>query len=115
MTINRIIRGGLTFKVNKVKICKEISVDLPAQHILKTAAKYMHKHLMHRKCDAVINDLIIPKRVSSHIYVRNPLNGVYNASLDKITELYNRMPAVTKSMTMRQFNRYCTKNDIKQS
>ena len=37
MMVNRIIQGGLNFKVNKVKIGEEIKVNLPHQHIHKTA------------------------------------------------------------------------------
>ena len=36
MTLNRIIHGGLTFKVSKVNICKQIKAELPEKHILIT-------------------------------------------------------------------------------
>ena len=115
MTVNRIIPGGLTFKVNKVKICREIQVDLPQQHMFKMAALYLHKHLSHRKCKSLVNQLIIPKRVASTIYVKKPQIGMYNASLDKCVENYNRIPSNVKSMTHRQFKKYYKKNSIKTS
>ena len=89
MTVNRLIKGGWNFKVSKVKICAEIKVDMPNQHMHKTVALYMHKHLLHRKCHAFVNQLIIPKRMASSIYVKKPQVGIYNASLDKCTENYN--------------------------
>ena len=72
MTINRIIQGGLIFRTNREKICKEINVDTPRQNICKTAVKYLHKHLLNRKYDAVIDQLKIPKRQISMIYVKQP-------------------------------------------
>ena len=62
MTINRIIHGGYTYKVNKVKICSEIESDLPGQHMNKTAVLYLHKHLNHRKCPSLMDQLLIPKQ-----------------------------------------------------
>ena len=115
MTINRLIRGGLTFKVKSEKICKEIKADPPSQHMLKVAVQYIHKHLNHKKCNALIDELVIPKRSTSHIYVKKPQNGTYTASLDKIIKIYNLLPASAKLMTMRQFKKYCRKNDIKSS
>ena len=72
MTINRIIKGGLTFKVNSIKICNKIKVNLPLRHIRKVSAQYIHKHLKTKKCSALIDELIIPKRKISHIYVKQP-------------------------------------------
>ena len=72
MLINRVIHGGYTFRVNKTTICDEIKTDMPLQSICKTAATFLHKHLTHRKCDSLINQLVIPKKIASHIYVRNP-------------------------------------------
>ena len=112
ITINRIIKGGLTFKVNSVKICKEIKVNLPLQHIRKVAAQYIHEHIKTRKCSALIDQLIIPKRESSHIYVKQPQMTTYSASLDKSIDLYNHLPAKTKTMTVRQFKKYCKKHDV---
>ena len=113
MMVNKIIRGGINFQVSKVKICREVKVDLPNQHMTKTAALYMHKHLTHRKCDSIINQLIIPKHKVSHIYVKNPQLGIYNASLDRCVELYNRLPTQVKAMTIAQFKCYTKKNDLK--
>ena len=112
MTINRIIRGGLTFKVNSVKICKEIKVNLPLQHIRKVSAQYIHKHLKTKKCTALLDELIIPKREISHIYVKQPQMTTYCASLDKSIEMYNLLPAKTKVMTGKQFKKYCKKNNV---
>merc|ERR1711954_453117 len=105
MTVNRIIRGGMTFKVNSLKICKEIKVDIPQQHIRKVSAQYIHKHLKQRKCNALLDELIIPKRETSHIYVKRPQIGTYSASLDKQIELYNTLPARAKLMTIKQFKK----------
>lgn len=90
-------------------------MDIPHQHMTKTAAIYMHKHLTHRKCASIVNQLIIPKRKASHIYVKNPQQGIYNASLDKCVDLYNRLPTQVKEMTIPQFKRYTKKNDLKTS
>ena len=115
MTMNRIIRGGMCFRVSKEKICAEIKVDLPQQHMLKTAASYIHKHLQHQKCYSLTDQLIIPKRKVSLLYVKKPQIGIYNASLDKIIELYNRLPPNVRVMTMRQFKIYLLKNKVKPS
>ena len=115
MTINRIIRGGQTFKVNSDRICKDIKVDKPLDHMRKTAAQYAHKHIKHQKCSALIDELVIPKRVTSHIYTKRPQIGNYCASLDKTIELYNNLPAKAKLMTVRQFKKYCKKNDLKRN
>ena len=106
MTINRIIHGGSTLKVNKVKICQEIKCDLPAQHMCKTMVSFLHKHLFHRKCKAIIDQLIIPKRKSSIIYVRKLQNGTYHGSLDQNVDLYNKLPTNVKAMKVGPFKRY---------
>ena len=69
MTINRIIRRGLTYKVSRVKICNDIKCDLPAKHIRKASLSFIHKHLTHRKCSALMDQLMIPKGKSSPIFV----------------------------------------------
>ena len=115
MSVNKLIRGGVTYKVNNTKICKEIKSELPAQHMKKTAALFIHKHLNHQKCPSILNQLVIPKRKASWLYVRSPQLGTYNASFDKCVELYNRVPSNVQEMTVRQFKKYYKKNDLKPS
>ena len=115
MTVNRIIKGSDTFKEYSEKICKQIKVDTPQQHMRKTAAIYLHKHLKTGKCRALLDKLIIPKRETSHIYTKHPQLGTYCASLDKTVEMYNKLPAKAKLMTVRQFRKYCKKNEVKQN
>ena len=79
----------------------------------KTAVTYLHKHLIHHKCNAIIDQLIIPKRKSSSIYVRDPQIGMYHASLDRIVELYYKLPANVKAMKIGPFKRYLKKNTVK--
>ena len=98
---------------NKTKICKEIKVDMPQTHMRKTAALFTHKHIKHRKCPALLNQMVIPKRTASWIYMKKPQMGVYSASLDKCVDLYNRIPTNVQEMTIRQFRKYYKKNDIK--
>ena len=90
MTLKRIIHGGLTYRVSKVKICRKINEELPEIHILKTATKYIHKKIYDRKCPAILEELIIPKRNASIIYMKNPQLGIYPASLDKLIGLHNK-------------------------
>ena len=113
MLVNRITHGGYTFKVNKNTICETIKSDLPIQATCKTAVTFLHKHLLHRKCESLINRLAIPKRNASMIYVREPQNSTYTASIDKLVELYNKLPAKVKLMTIGSFKRYMRKNEIK--
>ena len=113
MLINCVVHGGYTYKVNKVTICEEIKADLPIQSMWKTAVTYLHKHLSHKKCHSLINQLVIPKRIASQIYIKRPKNSIYTASIDKITELYNKLPLKVKFMTIGSFKRYMRKNDIK--
>ena len=113
MMINRIIHGGYTYKVNKTSICEQIKTDLPLQATCKTAVTFVHKHLLHRKCHSLINRLAIPKRLASLIYIREPQNSIYAASTDRLIELYNKLPAKVKGMTIGSFKRYMRKNDIK--
>ena len=113
MSVNRIIRGGLTYKVSKVKICKDIKSDLPAKHIRNATLNFIHKHLHHRKCSALIDQLWIPKRKSSPIFVRNPQNGVYHGSIDRIIDMYNNLPTEAKSLRPGPFKRYMKKKDKK--
>ena len=113
MTINKIIHGDNNYRVSKVKICQEVKVDMPAQHMLKKAPIYMHKDLTHRKCNAIVNQLIIPKRKASCLYVKKPQTGTYNASLDKCVDLYSWIPTNVQEMTIAQFKRYYKKNDMK--
>ena len=47
---------------NKIKICDKIKVDLPQMGMTKTAVTYLHKHLVHRKCNSVIKQLKITMR-----------------------------------------------------
>ena len=98
MTLNRIIHGGVTFKISKVNICKKIKCDLPSKHILKTSARFIQKHIYLKKCPAILDKLVIPKREASIIYMRSPQMGTYPASLDKLIQLYNSLPLTHKSM-----------------
>ena len=115
MTVNRIIRGGLTYKVSKVKICNDIKCDLPAKHIRKASLSFIHKHLTHRKCSALIDQLIIQKRKSSPIFVSKPQNGIYHGLLDRIIEMYNCLPTEAKTLRPGPFKRYLKKKDKKHS
>ena len=113
MTLKRIIHGGLTFKVSKVKICDYIKEEPPEKHILKVAAKYIHTHLHFRKSSALIEELILPKRSASIIYMKNPQIGTYSASLDKLVNIYNMLPQNAKTMNPAKFKRYLKKNEVK--
>ena len=113
MTLNRIIHGGLTFKVSKVNICKKIKCELPAKYILKTLARFIQKHLYLRKCPAILEKMVIPKCDASIIYKSKPQLGVYLASLDRLVQLHNRLPQSTKSMKLARFKKYLIKNDLK--
>ena len=81
----------------------------------KTAVTYLQTHLIHRKCNAIIDRLVIPKRKSSTIYVRDPKIWMCHASLDRIVELYNKLPANVKAMKIWPFKRYLKKNTVKTS
>ena len=113
MYINRLIRGGYTFMVNKVKICEQIKVDLPRMALAKTAVTYLHNHIRHKLCDSLTGKLVIPKRIASIMYTKRPQNGTYPASLDKIVNIYNKLPANVKTLRIGPFKRYLKKNDIK--
>ena len=112
MTIKRIIHGGLTFQVRKTDICRKINEQLPEKHILKVAAIYIHKHLHHQNCEAMMSELIIPKRAASTIFMKNPLSSVYPGSLDSLIKLYNKFPQNLKSKNPNQFKRYLKKHDV---
>ena len=114
MTLNRIIHGGVTFKVSKINICKKIGCDLPSKHILKTSARFIQKHMYLKQCPSIIEKLVIPKREVSMIYMRKPQLGVHPASLDKLIQLYNRLPQSHKTMKPARFKKYLTKNYLKQ-
>ena len=113
MYVNRVIQGGYNFRRNKTKVCQEIKVDLPRQLMCKAAVRFLHKHLINRKCDAVLKKLIIPKRKISMIHLKKPQSGQYHASLDQIVDLYNKLPAKVKIMCIGQFKKYMRNNDIK--
>ena len=113
MYVNRIIQGGYNFRSNKTKVCQDIKVDLPRQMMCKAAVRFLHKHLINRKCDSILNKMIIPKRKISMIHLRKPQSGQYHGSLDKVVDLYNKLPAKVKTMTIRQFKKYMKNNDIK--
>ena len=81
--------------------------------MVKAALKFLHKHLQTQKCEAIMEQLIIPKRKASNIYVKQPQLGQYKASIDRIVELYNMLSAQVKSMTVGQFKRYMGKNKVK--
>ena len=106
MTLNRIIHGGWTFRTNKTKICNEIEVDLPKQNLYKTAVKFLHKHLTTRKCESILNQMIIPKRKVSTIYMKQPQLGQYHGALDKIVEVYNKLPPQVRCMKIGAFKKY---------
>jgi len=113
MTLNRIIHGGWTFRTNKTKICNEIEVDLPKQNLYKTAVKFLHKHLTTRKCESILNQMIIPKRKVSTIYMKQPQLGQYHGALDKIVEVYNKLPPQVRCMKIGAFKKYLSRNPIK--
>ena len=100
---------------NKEKFCNGIQVDVPRQTMCKAAVKFLHKHLRYRRCDSILNQLIIPKRQVSMIIVKQPQLSPYPSSLDKIVYLYNKLPAEVKSMTMGQMKKYLNRNPIKTS
>ena len=75
-------------------------------------ARYIHKHIYKRKCPAIIDELIIPKRVASIIYMKNPQNGIYPASLDRLVNIYNKLPQDVKNKNPSQFKRYLLKHDV---
>ena len=112
MTIKKIIHRGLTFKVRKSEICKKIKEEPPDKHILKVSAIYIHKHLHHRNCEAMMSELIIPTRSASTIYMKNPLSPVYPGSLDNLIKMYNKLPQNLKSKNPNQFKRYLKKHDV---
>ena len=47
--------------------------------------------------------------------VRDPQIGMCHASLDRIVELYNKLPANIKAMKIRPFKRYLKKDTVKTS
>ena len=98
--------------VNKKTICKRIGVELPEKHIIKTSARYIHKHIFHKKCPAVMDRMIIPKRDATIIYMKKPQLGVYPASLDKLVQLYNSMPLKLKAMKPPKLKKHFVKNDL---
>ena len=113
MNINRLILGGNNWMTNKTKICSEIKVDPPRQLICKAALRFIHKHLIKKTCGAIINQLSIPKRSVSMIYVKDPQSGTYHASIDRIIEVYNKLPTKVKEMSIGQFKKYLQKNEVK--
>merc|ERR1711954_251067 len=90
----------------QLKICREISTDLPRQWMAKTAVKYLHKHITTGKCESVLNQLIVPKRKASSVFVKQPQLGNYHTSLDKIVKIHNLLPASAKAKQMGPFKRY---------
>ena len=114
MTLKRIIHGGLTFRVRKTEICQKIKEETPDKHILKVSAKFIHKHLHFRKCPALMEELVIPKRAASLIYLKNPLNGIYPGSLDRLIQTYNKLPQNVKAKNPNQLKRYLKKHDVPQ-
>ena len=98
--------------MNKTTICKRIKAEPPEKHVTKTAAKFIHKHLHHQKCPSMMNELIIPKRAASMIYLKNPLNGTYPGSLDKLIQIHNKLPQNVKAKNPNQLKRYLKKNDV---
>ena len=86
---------------------------MPKLAMAKTLATFLPKNLSHMHCDSLINQLIIPKRKTSKIYIRKPQQGLYHAAIDKIVEGYNLLPAEVKSLNMGPFKRYMRKNTIK--
>ena len=112
MTLNRIIHGGITFKVNSNTICKRIKVKHPEKHITNTAAQFIQKQLFHKKCPALTSKMLIPKRNAGHIYMRMPQAWIYPSSIDKLVGIHNRLPQNLKTMNPPWFKRYLRKNDI---
>ena len=113
MMVNRQIHGWNNFHLNKECICKEICVDIPRQEILKTGLKFPHKAILHKKYESILEQLIIPTRAASKIYMKNLQKGNYNSSLDIIiVDYYNKLPPTVKTMTIRQFNRYLAKHTV---
>ena len=113
MFINRIILGGYNWRTNKTKVCNEIKVDLPRQSMCKASVRFMHKHIHNQKCKAILDQLVIPRRKISMIHVRKPQAGQYHASIDRLVELYNKLPPKVKPMSMGQLKKYLKNNDIK--
>ena len=61
----------------------------------------------------MIDQLIIPKRKSSYIYVREPQNGIYHGPIDKIIELNNKLPATARTMSIEHLDKYIKRNSVK--
>ena len=112
MTLNRIVHGGLTFKISNINICKKVKCEMPEKHIMKTSARYIQKHLNLRKCPSILEKLVIPKREAAIIYMRKPQLGTYPAPLDKLVQIHNKLPTHTKTMKPARFKKYLAKNDL---
>ena len=83
--------------------------------LMKTAPKFIHNHIKKGKCEAILEQLIIPKHTASKVYVKKPQNGIYHGSIDKIIELYNKLPATVRAMSVGQFKKYIKRNPVKTS
>ena len=88
-------------------------MDLPKQNLYKTAVKFLHKHLTTRKCESILNQMIIPKRKVSTIYMKQPQLGQNHGALDKIVEVYNKLPPQVRCMKIGAFKKYLSRNPIK--
>ena len=47
------------------------------------------------------------------IHLRKPQSGQYHASIDKVVDLYNKLPAKVKAMSIGLFKKYMKSNEIK--
>ena len=104
MRINKWIHGGPVFRVDNIKICKEINNPIPEQEIMKANAQFIQK-MMSQKVKISLHDHIaMPNRSTSRIYHKCPKKKMYQTAFEHHLNLYNQLPANIKYLKPKTFS-----------
>ena len=95
-----------------IEICKKIGSLSPEQDILVNSAKFIHKLLSQKESISLHENLIIPKRVKSIIYHRNPKKKLYRTALENLVNLYNQIPNDHKHLKSKNFAKKLKKEGV---
>ena len=114
--IKRILRWTLkepTYMVATRVICQKLQTDLPEQMILKNNLKYIHRIMTEGKVEQILNELKIPERSSSKIYMKNPSKETNKSSLEHQIDMYNALPNSLRILQPNKLKRKLRKSEFK--
>ena len=114
MNINRQMFTNTEGLRSTTAICRKISIDEPRQDIIKASFKLIHKMVENRKPKQIVDQIRIPVRKSSKIYMRDGIESLRasRSPLNASVELYNAIPPSFRAMKHKRLKKELKKVTI---